>query len=259
MKTLSYVSRLGAAVFFLAAAVLFVAGGCSKSGGDPVGATNALGAGVVADLAAASLGGGTSTQGMTAQMEDIARYAGGGGFAKPSAPADLRPFDTTIVRDKSTGSVTYHYVLTYGATVSNLGNRLDVHYTIHGTLDTPRMSSADSAASTVALTHIVDPDSQYTVNSTYVRYGTQQSKTGEMVAFSSTTNAVTTNVKISKSTNEIQGGTATMTVAGQLSTGGGFSYTVTVTFLGNHQAMLLVNGSAYLADLSAGTATPAGE
>ena len=218
-----------------------------------------LGTDVVADIVAASLGGSASTQGITAQVEETARYAGGGGFPKAVSGADLRVFDTTIVRDKPTGLVTYHYVFSYSISVSNMGNSVDVHSTVVGSIQTPRLASSDSSLAAIGFTHVSDADTQFTVNATFRRFGTTRSKVGDRLSFTSSTAATLTDVKVNKSTYRIDGGTAEMAINGLASNTRIFAYTVQVTFLGNNQALLTINEDDFSVDLASGTATPAGE
>ncbi len=247
-----------ALVLLASLALIVPENGCTKTGGDPGAIVNPVAGAVVADMVAASLGGGSSTQGATAQMEEAAVFAGGGGFLKASAGADLPTFDTTIVREGSNGSVTYHYEFHYSVALANFGNRLNFNYTMSGTYDAPRISSIDSAISSVVVTNIITADTEYTVNSTYTRKGTQQSKTGDRLILSSMINGTTTDVKISKATHQINSGTALYTVTGRASSGASFSFVAAVTFLGNHQALLTLNGVPYTVDLAAGTASRTG-
>lgn len=230
--------------------------GCKNADDGLPGPSNAVPTRIVADLAAAALGGGSATQGIAAQLEGAAVYAGGGNFPKRAGEADIRPFDTTIVRDGGNGWATYHYEFTYSISVTNFGNRMSILYSMRGTFDTPRMSSVDSANGSITFDHIIDADTVYLVNSAYTRRGTQQSKVDEELEFTSTITSSLTDVRISKATNQIVSGAGTMTVSGELSTGGSFSYTVSVLFLGSQQAMLTVNGVSYMANLAVGTATP---
>ena len=231
-------------------AIVVLVAGCSKDGGDP-GPVNALGPNAVADLAAAALGG-ESTQGASAQFSWLAGFSSGAGLSKGSAIEDVRPIDTTIVREKTEGLVTYRYVLVYRISLTNFGNRADVASTVSGTLSTPRLSSADSASSTIVVTHLADPDSSVSVNAVWHRTGLTQTKGVDPVSFSSTMDAVYTDVRVGKTSKEIESGSAVLTISGNLSTGGHFGYTINVTFLGGQQAVLAFAGSTYRVDLSTG-------
>ena len=238
------------------AGMLLLPVGCSKSVDNPVQTLDPALNGRVADMMAASLAGGSSTHGAAAQMEGATVVAGGGGFPKTPAATDLRSFDTTIVREGGSGSYTYHYEFHFSIAFLNFGNRLNFNYAMYGTYHTPKISSIDSATSAIVVTHILDADTEYTVNSTYTRKGLQS--LNEMFLFSSTVAGTTTDIKIGKAAHRINSGAAVYTVSGRTAGGASFSFTAVVTFLGNNQALLVLDGVPYAIDLAAGTATPIG-
>jgi hypothetical protein len=232
----------------LAAGLLLAAGGCKQTGGDP-GPTNAVSPGVVAELAARTLSG-SSTQGLAVQVENLSVFSGGGGAHKPQA--DVQPHDTTIVRDKADGGITYHYVITHRVNVSDFGNSAAAHATVAGIFDSPRVTSTDSSSGDLVLTHVVDAESLISVMGTWHRTGTTEVKLGEPIVYTSTTDA-TINLGVSKSNHKIAVGIGTLTVTGTVSGGGSFSYLVNVVFRGNGVAELTINGSLYYVDLTTGT------
>jgi hypothetical protein len=62
-------------------------------------------------------------------------------------------------------------------------------------------------------------------------------------------------VTIDRNTRLVTGGTASGTVGGESTTGRGFSYTYTITFLGDQQATVVINGGTYNVDLNSGEAS----
>ena len=171
--------------------------GCKKTD-NPVGPPGSVSNAIVADVVAASLGGSASTHGLSAQMEEAAVVAGSGSFPKGSAGTDLRSFDTTIVREGTHGSFSYHYTFRYSIAFANVGNTLNFHYSMDGTFETPRLSSIDSASATMSVTHIIDADSLYTLNTTYLRTGDKETKGDSPVEFTSRITSTFSEVKISK-------------------------------------------------------------
>ncbi len=230
--------------------------GCKKDD-NPVTPQSPLSETDAANLIAASLGGSASTNGISSQIEEAATVAGGGGLGKRSdSQSSLIPgFDTTIVKSDTIGLYSYHYTFHYSYSFSNFGNRLDFLYTMKGVYDTPRVSSDDSANASLVITHIVDADTQYTLNETYLRLGSQSSKVGDKVQFTSTISIMLANIKVSKSTKKIQSGTGTISVSGQTNDGRSFSFTATILFVGNQQAILSVNSRSFNVNLVTGTAT----
>ena len=244
MKTLSFV--------FVSALLsgVFIISGC-KNETTSTTSSAALSDDDAANLIAASLAGKSSTNGLTAQMEDAASYAAGGPLGKRTSAE----WDTTIVRSDTIGAYSYNYLFRYSAEFSNFGNRLDVTYSMHGTYDIPRFSSDDSANAGMTITHIIDPDSEYTFNVTYVRLGSETSKIGNRRSFTSTISIMLTNVKVGKASRRVNSGTASATVSGQISGGRSFSYFVTINFLGNQVATVSFKGKTYSVNLTTGTAT----
>ena len=166
----------------------------------------------VADMIAGSLGGSASTNGVSSQIEEAASLAAGGslGMRGESEPS----FDTTFVRARSIGPYSYYYVFHYSIGFSDLVNRLDFAYTMKGVYDTPRLSSDDSASAAFTLTQILAPDSQYTVNATYTRRGSQTSKVRNRNRFTSLISVTLDSLKVSKATGRIQAGSASVAVSG---------------------------------------------
>src|ERR1041385_1483095 len=146
-------------IILIAAAILF---GCKKDD-NPATVHSVLSENEVANLIAASLGGSTSTNGLSAQLEEAATVAAGGNLGNQVAGSKVQipGFDTTIVKSDTIGSYSYKYTIHYSYNFLNLGNRLDFFYAMKGFYDIPRISSDDSAEASLVLTHIVDADRQY--------------------------------------------------------------------------------------------------
>jgi hypothetical protein len=204
-----------------------------------------------ADAMASTLGGGQSTAGLTAQLEEAATIAGGGTLGKADAAASVS-WDTTITRTR-TGTYSYDYTFKYSISLANV-NRLDFGYSMKGTYDTPRMSSSDSAGATFQVANLL-AGSSYSITGIYNRYGSQTSKIRNKASWTSTIIFSTTALLIDKTTKRVSGGTAALTMYGKSSTGNIYSFTATVTFLGNQQATLVVGGKTYTINLATGEAT----
>ena len=213
----------------------------------------------IADMIAASLGSGTSTNGLSAQIGEAATVAGGGSLGKQSRGQTVTAplFDTTIVRHDTVGDYSYNFTFHYSYEFLNAGNQLNFMFSLHGFYDTPLLSSQDTAASSLQFTGIVAADSQYTVNATYSRLGTQTSKVRDHNSFSSALTVTLTNMKVNKATKRIQSGAASITIEGRTPDDIFFSYSATLTILGYQLATLNVNGKTYTIDLASGVATPA--
>lgn len=204
-----------------------------------------------ANAFASALGGSQGTCGLTLQLEEAATVAGGGKLSKIAGPASVL-FDTTITRQK-TGTYSYNYAFHYSYGLVN-ANRFAFSYSMKGTYETPRMSSSDSTGASLEVSSLLTGQS-YVLAALYNRYGTQASKVGNKVTFRSTITVSITNLLVDKSTRRVAGGTATVSMSGQTSSGGIFAFTGTVAFLGAQQATLLINGRTFTLDLALGTVT----
>jgi len=206
-----------------------------------------------ADAFASALGGSAGTGGLTAQLEEAAAIAGGGSLGKTGQAYGIL-FDTTITRQR-VGTYSYSYTFHYSFGIAN-ANQFDFSYTMKGTYETPRMTSSDSAAATLQVSNLLTGQA-YSVTGIYNRYGTQVSKVRNWARFSSTITFSFTALEVDKATKRISGGTATLSMSGQTEAGRIFAYTATVTFLGNHQATLIIGGKTYTGNLVLGEATAA--
>jgi hypothetical protein len=112
--------------------------------------------------------------------------------------------------------------------------------------DAPRISSSDSARGQFSITGLQPSASQYVFDETYTRNGSESSKIGNKNSFTSTIAFQSSNITVDKTTQQILSGTATVTIIGATTNGKSFSYSGTITFLGNKQATLVLgSGNTY--------------
>ena len=227
--------------------------GCGKNL-SPTDSQSAITEDDAADVVAASMGGSSSSEGLSAQLKLAAEL--GSGPTAPDAPATIDgiTFDTTIVRQAFGLGYSYRYTYYISYLFSNLGNTLDLSYAMKGVYDLPRMSSDDSANAVLNLNHIVDSNATLTVNGSYLRLGSQQFKVRDQLSITSQITMSLTNVEVDKFTKLIQSGTATVSISVQASNGRSFSRTGTITFDGNQRATLLLGARLFILDLIRGEA-----
>lgn len=210
--------------------------------------TTTLTADDAADAIASALGGSQGTGGLAAQLEEAAIVAGGGSLGKVEGTAGVL-FDTTVTRQR-TGTYNYSYTFQYSWSLVNV-NQFTFSYAMHGVYDTPWMSSNDSASATFQVSSLL-VGQNFLVAGIYNRHGSQASKMRAKVTFKSTFTCSTTDLQIDKTTRRITGGTATVTLYGQTSTGLAFTYSATVVFLGNQTATLYIGSNSYTVNLAFG-------
>jgi len=108
------------------------------------------------------------------------------------------------------------------------------------------MNSADGSNGVFTISDPGVTSSNYSFTGSYVRSGQQSSQVGTSKTFTSSLKMNLSNILISKTTNEIVSGTATVTVTGTSEDGTAFSFGGTITFLGNKQATFNFNsGESY--------------
>lgn len=115
-----------------------------------------------------------------------------------------------------------------------------------GSYSAPRMASDDVHSTQLTLTGLGPDDPVFICNAQMERYGTQVSRIRSQRTFTSTITANTTDLTISKQSNEILGGSLQVTMSGSSSSGATFTYAGTLEFHGGRQATIsLNNGGSY--------------
>jgi hypothetical protein len=158
--------------------------------------------------------------------------------------------DTTISYSSPTSVVPYYaYSLGWNYQLNCDGavpNSFVFGFTGSSSYTGALMQSADNSTGSLTLTGLQLTSSNYTLNTSYERSGKQTSKVGNQKTFTSDYKMTSTNILISKSSQQIVSGTATVTITGMSSTGSSFSFGGTITFLGNKKATLVLNsGTVY--------------
>lgn len=157
--------------------------------------------------------------------------------------------DTTINYSNSSTSIpNYSYSLkwNYELDCDSVPSQFVVGLTGNTSYITTLMSSADATTATFTISDPGITSTNYNFISSYERSGQQSSNVGNQKSFTSNLKMNSSNIRISKTTNEIVSGTATITVTGTSSDGTAFSFGGTITFLGNNQATFSFNsGTTY--------------
>lgn len=154
--------------------------------------------------------------------------------------------DTTIAATYTGGGYSFSYSLswqyfvdcnTHVATLSYSGNS-----SYSGLLTTISGSSIGEDV----LTGIASSSTTYGLSGSFERKGNATSKVGQLKSFTSDLKISTSNATVDKTTDEITGGTASITLTGATSGGKSFSFGGTLTFLGGKKGTLVLNsGTSY--------------
>jgi len=151
--------------------------------------------------------------------------------------------DTTITGASVSGAVpSYSYSLSWNYKLNCDTNpqQFTFNFTGSSSYSGLLMTSNDSSTGTF-LVSTTPAATNYTVNTSYERKGTQTSKVGKQKGFTSDLKITSSNVLISKATNEIVSGTGTVSITGTTTGGKSFSFGGSITFKGNKQAAVVLN------------------
>ncbi|NET36778.1 MAG: hypothetical protein F6K19_32915 [Cyanothece sp. SIO1E1] len=160
--------------------------------------------------------------------------------------------DSTIARTFNRPRLSGEYSTTWGWMLNCNEQEVPVNLTFSreatGTYESLRLTSDDRAESDWVLDNLVF-GTEYVLNGTYKREGTQASKVREQKSFSSTVQFTVTDLSVGKIKRRINSGSAVLLVSGQASSGENFSFNGTVEFLGDGAATVTINGEVYEIDL----------
>lgn len=232
---------IAASVLTLSAALIFTA--CNKQATSATSTANKnsdISTSDVTEAMTQAVSG--STSGMATQSQQAASLA-----ASVSLPCGGTK-DSTISGSSPAGSLfTWSYDLNYSRTnICSGGSPSQCNTTITGSssYSVLVMSSNDSTNAQITVGGLQSSATNYVLNETYTRTGTIQSLIGNQHSFASTLTITSTNINISKSTNQVVSGSATVQFTGTAS-GSTVSHTANITFLGNNQASLVLdNGNS---------------
>ncbi len=153
--------------------------------------------------------------------------------------------DTTISYEHNGLLITANYSTSTSYTVNC--NNLDVPVSIdfssqtNGSYASQRMTSTNSGTSSWNLDNLA-VGTNFILNGTYSRTGTQSSLVREQNTFNSDFDLTLENIKIDKTTYEIESGTATYSLNAEVEGGNAYSYEGSITFLGDQTAEVVING-----------------
>lgn len=155
--------------------------------------------------------------------------------------------DSTITKTGGSGDRTYSFSFSWSRLLTCSGtvpSKYEHTFSGNSTYTTPKMSSDDKSSGSFVVTGLEPVNTEITLNQTYERSGTQQSKVKDMKSFTSKVNIQTTNVKINKITRQVLSGAGVINISGTSSTGGTFNYTGTIVFNGGNKATININGGS---------------
>ena len=233
------------------ALVLLGAVSCSKSNTSPAISGNVSNA-EAADIAASSLS--SNANGVANISDDATSTAQTMAAANPTCGTIK---SDTISRGSASGAPSaYSYHLTYNYVVKcsslNVPDSLLTNLTYSGSFNGPNLSSSNSGSSIFTVGGLGSASTAFVINGEHKRSGQFKSKIDTTNAGYSSTDIVVTNLTLKKPSRMIESGSATISVTGNVSKKGNFSYTGTIVFNGDGTAKLTLNGTVYNINLYTG-------
>jgi hypothetical protein len=234
----------------LAALLLFAAVACKKTSNSPVITANVSNA-EAADMVAGSLS--LNSNGVADIASDATINASV--YVNTHVACGTTKSDSISRHSPAGATRTYSYNLKYNFTVSCTNNELSniaSNVTYSGSFSGPDLSSTNSGSSIFTIASLSPTATDFIINGEYKRSGSFQSKVDTTNHGNSSVDIVITNLEVTKTGHKIVGGTATISITGDVPKKGSFTYTGTLVFNGNGTVTLTLNGTVYTINLDSG-------
>jgi len=157
------------------------------------------------------------------------------------------------------GEILYSFAYDYDVALvcngSEQPTKFTSDFTYSGSLDGPKFASDYSGSGSLIITSLDAASAVYTINGSYDRAGSFESKIEEQTSGSSNISLDIDEVLINKSTKVIVGGSADASVSGVIPSKGNYAFDAHVVFNGDGTANIQVNGKVFVANLATGQVT----
>jgi hypothetical protein len=161
----------------------------------------------------------------------------------------------TISRESSGSTYSYSYHLTYNFMVNcnnNVPDSLSSSLIYTGSFSGPNLSSTNSGSTIFSVDSLAPADTAYLINGEYKQAGSFQSKVDTSNHGNNNVDIVVKGLTVNKHNRTIDGGSATISITGDVPKKGSFSFTGTIVFNNNSTATLTINGKVYTINLNTG-------
>lgn len=214
--------------------------------------TNKLSSEEQAELVASSLGesGFAGASEESAEQADMATSEGG------RAAECGYTNDGSVNLSGSLGSVVFSYIFEYDVQLNCNGNdepqSFQSDFTYEGSFESNRLESDYAGSGSFTITRLSEEEENYECNGSYDREGSFEAKIGKQSSGSSDIEIDINSVIIRKSDKVIVDGSADVSVEGQVSGKGRYSFDAHVVFNGDGTANIEVDGDTYVMVLATG-------
>ena len=195
----------------------------------------------------------TSSYGFTSQVEDAAELADSIYEEEKEAVKNLKSVnvDTTFtITNPPDSRVTYEYTVSYSYGIQMNGITPDffLNFTTSGEYTAQRITSSNQSQGELIVSNLTAGYNNYLLNGSCSRTGSQTVTIEVQREFSSTINFNMEDISIDKTTFEILGGSAEVSITGT-SNSASYDMQGSIVFNGNKSATLTINGVVYEIDL----------
>lgn len=160
------------------------------------------------------------------------------------------------------GSISFSYMYEYDVALNCDGNEepesFTSEFTYEGSFESPRLESEYSGSGSLVVTQLGEANENYEIDGSYEREGSFETKVGAQSSGSSNIDIDINNVMIRKSDKKIVDGTADVSVQGEVSGKGNYSFDAHVEFHDDGTATITVDGDTYIMVLATGEVTVQG-
>ena len=195
----------------------------------------------------------TSSYGFASQIEDAAELADSIYEEKKEAVKNLKSVNadsTFTITSPPDSRVTYEYTVSYsyGIQMNGIQPEFFFNFTTNGEYTAQRITSSNQSQGELIVSNLTAGSNNYLLNGSCSRTGSQTVTIEVQREFSSTINFNMEDISIDKTTFEMLGGSAEVSITGT-SNSASFDMQGSIVFNGNKSATLTINGVVYEIDL----------
>jgi hypothetical protein len=227
-------------------------GACNDD--DEMKSTNKLSSQEQAEMVAASMG----KSGFAASADQSADYADDATASGKVAECGYAA-ENSVSLSGTIGQIAYSFAYDYEVALqcnsSEEPQKFTSEFSYEGSFDGPRLSTDHSGSGSLVITGLEEASANYTINGSYDRTGSFESKIENQSSGSYTVDVDADDVTINKSSKVITGGSADASISGVASGKGNYSFDSHIVFKGDGTATIKVSGDTYVMNLATGEVT----
>jgi len=198
----------------------------------------------------------SNANGLISIKNDIYNYTKN--LATNSAGCGVPDISAAARQEAANAVIDYNYAMGYQYILNCTGttkDSLSTNINYNGSFEATGLSGMNSGVYTIMLTGLADATNYY-LNGTYQNSGTYTTTDGTNLNGNYSTTITITNYTLLKSNGNTTGGTAIVTVSGDVKNKSAFSYSGTLTFKSGGIALLVLGTQKYNVNLTTAEVTP---